>query len=236
MSRTWLRGSTRPEWGHLRARLRPPSPPPPPLPPLLQARSSGLLHRPQPPGADARHRGDVLGCFGVGVFVLEAEFGKVPASTRSNNTVTVLPLPFWRHFASARLAVSISSFPWFPPLCLVLSSPSLQCSSFLFVPCSSVDFIIIWTNTARSKFASCLWVKGKPTSSRQSFSWNAPPFYCAMKLNWLFVTANQDKEHPKLVVMCTTPVIVVCASVSLCICLFKSCFLVSFIWKWLFFL
>lgn len=38
-----------------------------------------------------------------------------------------------------------------------------------------------------------------------------------MKLIRLFVTANQDKEHPKLVVMALHPPIAVCASASLCI-------------------
>lgn len=38
-----------------------------------------------------------------------------------------------------------------------------------------------------------------------------------MKFTQLFVTANQDKEHPKLVVMALHPPIAVCASASLCI-------------------
>lgn len=57
MSRTWLRGSTRPEWGHLRARPRPPSPPPP-LPPPLQPPSSGLLLGPS-------YQGQTHGIVGV---------------------------------------------------------------------------------------------------------------------------------------------------------------------------
>lgn len=52
-----------------------------------------------------------------------------------------------------------------------------------------------------------------------------------MKLNW-FVRANQDKEHPKLVVIGTAPTIVVCASQSLYLYFFKALiflYLLSFI-------
>lgn len=139
MSRTWLRGSTRPVWGQHRARPRPPSPPPPPLP-LLQPHSSGLLLGPQPPGADARHHGDVLGCFGVGVFLLEAESERSKHSQQqhcdSASTAFLVPSCFCTSLLFPFLASSGSLLSVLS--CLLLSAAL----SFLFAPCSWLSYYL----------------------------------------------------------------------------------------------
>ena len=125
MSRTWLRGSTRPEWGHLRARPRPPSPPPP-LPPPLQPPSSGLLFGPSHQG---QTHGIVRVCWGalpLGYFARgRVEKGPSKHSQRhcdSASTAFLLLSCFCTSllFLASSRSPSLYSLSCLPPLCSTL--------------------------------------------------------------------------------------------------------------------
>lgn len=118
-----------------------------PQPPTSSSTSSSAASqlrsapRPRPPGPDARHRGVVLGCFDIWGTLLEAEFGKVQASTRSNTDSASAAFPVPYCFCTSLLFPISSSF-WFPPLfsflCLVFHPRSAEL--FVFI-CALLFFL-----------------------------------------------------------------------------------------------